>query len=148
MSGIGGVIKEGNYKIINGSTSNLTQEKKFTPIYQSTANIRKSNKTTKIPNDSNKKDMKKLFLIKSKVNDGNRNETLTYGNITNGNNTSNNVISERNKTIIIKSNLTTDVMKHSSSSAGLRIGKGNIINMKNEGTYAYEHKDNGNLNEI
>ena len=148
MSGIGGVIKEGNYKIINGSTSNLTQEKKFTPIYQSTANIRKSNKTTKIPNDSNKKDMKKLFLIKSKVNEGNRNETLTYGNITNGNNTSNNVISERNKTIIIKSNLTTDVMKHSSSSAGLRIGKGNIINMKNEGTYAYEHKDNGNLNEI
>ena len=48
MSGIGRVIKEGNYKNINGSTSNLTQEKKFTPIYQSTANIRNSNNSNSI----------------------------------------------------------------------------------------------------
>ena len=49
MSGIGGAIKEGNYKIVNGSASNIKVQKKLKTIYQSTNNIKNSNKLNRIP---------------------------------------------------------------------------------------------------
>ena len=56
------------------------------------------------------------------------------------------IVNERNKKIIFKSNLTSENLKHSSSSYGLTQNKGNYISMNKEETYVYEHKDNGNFN--
>lgn len=144
MSGIGGAIKEGNYKIINGSTTGLNNQKKLTTIYQSSSNIRNSKKLSKIPNDSKKKSVKKQFVVKSKVNIEKRDESLTTGNV------SNNIIPTGNikegfKKITFNSNLTSGNLQHSASTMGIRPGNGNIISMKKEATYTYEHRDNGKL---
>ena len=144
MNGIIGTIKEGNYKIINGNQSILTNQKKLTS-YQSTCNIRKSNKTLKIPNDSKKKKEKNQLIVRKKLKTENRNETLTSGNINNTQVISGDIDNEKNKKIIFKSNLTSERMKHSSSSYGIKRG-GNLITKNKEEIYFYEHKDNGNLN--
>ena len=55
------------------------------------------------------------------------------------------ITNERNKKIYFKSNLTCENLNHSSSSYGLQQKNGNLISMKKEETYIYEHKDNGNI---
>ena len=42
--------------------------------------------------------------------------------------------------------MTSENLKHSSSSYGLTQNKENFISMNKEETYVYEHKDNGNFN--
>ena len=51
-----------------------------------------------------------------------------------------------NKKFIINSNLNGESTKHILSSYELKQGKGNLISMRNEELYTYEHKDNRNLN--
>ena len=147
IGGISGVIGEGNYKIMNGGISGLNEQKKLTSLYQSTNNIRKNNKISKVPNDSKKKNIKKKFVVKSNI----KVENLNEGNFSQNfdNNTqilTGDIVNERNKKIIFKSNLTSENLKHSSSSYGLTQNKGNYISMNKEETYVYEHKDNGNFN--
>ena len=147
MSGIGGAIKEGSYRIINGNTSGIKVQKKLKTIYQSTANIKNSNKiTTRIPNDSQKKNMKKQFIIKYKLKTDNLDGSLNSGNMNNTNVISGGIINEGTNKIIFNSNLTKENIKHSASSFGLRQQGGKIITVKKEESYTYEHKDNGKLN--
>ena len=145
MSGIGGAIKEGSYLIMNGNTSELNNQKKLTSLYQSTVNIRKSNKTSKVPNDSKKK-ISKQTIVKKKLQTENIKENNILGNMTSINKISEGMANEGKRKIIIKSNLTNEIMRHSSSSSGLRPIKGNITSVRKEETYVYEHRDNGNFN--
>ena len=146
MNGISGAIKEGNYKIINGSTTGLNTQKKFTSQYKSTNNIMKNNKASRVPNDSKKKKIKNHIIVRSNIKTENRIETLTSKNENNSHVITGDIYNERNKKIIFKSNLTNENMKHSSSSNRIKIGKKNLISTSKEETYFYEHKDNGNLN--
>ena len=147
MSGIGGTIKEGSYKIVNGSASGIKVQKKLKTIYQSTANIKNSNKSsTRIPNDSKKKNMKKQFIVKYKLKTDNLDGSISSSASMNNNNTiSGGNKNEVTKKIIFNSKLTNEDMKHSASTFGLRQQGGKVITMKKEETYTYEHKDNGNL---
>ena len=146
MSGIGGTIKEGSYKIVNGSTSGIKVQQKLKTIYQSTANIKNSNKSRSImPNDSKKKNMKKQFIVKYKLNTDNLDGSLSSSASNNSNAISGGIKNEGNKKIIFNSKLTNENIKHSASSFGLRQQGGKVITMKKEETYTYEHKDNGNL---
>ena len=143
MSGIGGAIKEGNYQIINGNNFGENNQKKLTSLYQSTVNIRNSNKGTKMPKDSKKKDLKPQFIVRKKLKIDN--EAKTVENMGKEYLMSGNMNNNENKKIIFKSNMTSEIMKHSSSSSGLVQGKGNTISVKKE-IYTYEHRYNGNFN--
>ena len=145
MSGIGGAIKEGSYKIVNGSASNIKVQKKLKTIYQSTNNIKNSNKLNRVPNDSKKKNMKKQFIVKYKLKTDDFDSSYNSGNMNNSNAISGSIKNEGNKKIIFNSNLTNENIKHSASTFGIRQQGGKIITMKKEETYTYEHKDNGNL---
>ena len=148
MSGIGGTIKEGSYQIVNGSTSGIKVQKKLKTIYQSTANIKNSNKSkSRMPNDSKKKNMKKQFIVKYKLKTDNLDGSLSSSASMNNSNVISGVNkNEKNKKIIFNSKLTNENIKHSASSFGLRQQGGKVITVKKEETYTYEHKDNGNLN--
>ena len=147
MSGIGGTIKEGSYQIVNGSTSGIKVQKKLKTIYQSTANIKNSNKSkSRMPNDSKKKNMKKQFIVKYKLKTDNLDGSLSSSASMNNSNVISGVNkNEGNKKIIFNSKLTNENIKHSASSFGLRQHGGKVITVKKEETYTYEHKDNGNL---
>ena len=145
MSGIGGVIREGSYKVINGSSKGLIKRKKLKNVCQSTTNMLTSERKIGEPNDSKKKNLKKQFIVKSTIKTGNRNESLTSGNINNSQNVYGNLENEGTKKIIFNSNLNSGIIKNSASSLGLRQEKGKIITVKKEETYTYEHRDNGNL---
>ena len=147
MSGIGGTIKEGSYQIVNGSTSGIKVQKKLKTIYQSTANIKNSNKSkSRMPNDSKKKNMKKQFIVKYKLKTDNLDGSLSSSASMNNSNVISGVNkNEKNKKIIFNSKLTNENIKHSASSFGLRQQGGKVITVKKEETYTYEHKDNGNL---
>ena len=145
MSGIGGAIREGSYKVINGSSKGTIKRKKLKNVCQSTTNMLISQKKLGEPNDSIKKNIKKQLIVKSSVKTGNRNESLTSGNIISGQNIYGNMENEGTKQIIFNSNLNSGNIKHSASTFGLRQEKGKIITVKKEEYYTYEHKDNGNL---
>ena len=147
MSGIGGTIKEGNYKIVNGSFSrDLNEDKSHkklnTTIYQSSINIKRGNK---VPNDSKKKNIKKQLIIKSRMKSENPNEFIKSGNMSNSRIITCENYNDSSKRIIYKSNLTNENIKHSSSSFGIIPGKSKIISMKKEQTYFYDHSDNKDL---
>ena len=146
IGGISGVIEGGNYKLMNGNISGINNQKKLTSLYQSTNNIRKSNKISKVPNDSKKKNIKKKFILRSKLKVENINEGYNSKNMDkNAHIITGDITNERNKKIYFKSNLTCENLNHSSSSYGLQQKNGNLISMKKEETYIYEHKDNGNI---
>ena len=145
MSGIGGAIKEGSYKVTNGSSKGLIKRKKLKNVCQSTTNMLTSQKKLGEPCDNIKKNIKKQVIVKSTVKTGNRNETLTSGNIISSQNIYGNMENEGTKQIIFNPNLNSGSIKHSASTFGLRQEKGKIITVKKEESYTYEHKDNGNL---
>ena len=141
LSGIGGAIREGSYKIVNGSnissTSKLNTQKKLTTMYKSSSNL--SKKSLNGPNDSKKKNIKKQFIVKSKMN------LESSGNLSTTHMIPTTNSKEGIKKVTSKSNLTTGNMKHCASTMGMRPGSGHIVSMKKESTYTYEHRDNGNI---
>ena len=146
MSGIGGIIKEGNYKIMNGSANNgINNKKKLTTIYQSSSNLRRSNKLSKVPNDSKQKIVRKQIIIKSRLKSENKNDIVPSGNISTDRIMTSENYKDGSKTIIFNSKLSSANMKHSYSTYGISQEKGNVVSMKKEETYFYEHRDNGNI---
>ena len=144
IGGISGAIKEGNYKIMNGCETGLNTKKFLNSQNKSTVNIRKSNRNSKVPNDSKKK--KNQIIVRTKLKTELGNERINSGDINNTHVISGNFLKQGNKKFIINSTLNGESMKHSSSSYELKQGKGNSFSMKKEEIYTYEHKDNGNLN--
>ena len=145
MSSVGGAIREGSYKIINGGTSGLNNKKKLTTMYQSSSNIITSKKVSKAPNDSKKKSIKKQIVSKKKLNIDDRNMTLNSGNLTSYNIIPTGDIKEGFKKITFNSNITPSNLKHYASTNRMIPGNEKIISMKKSSAYTYEHKDNGNL---
>ena len=145
MSSVGGAIREGSYKIINGGTSGLNNKKKLSTMYQSSSNIITSKKVSKAPNDSKKKSIKKQIVSKKKLNIDDRNMTLNSGNLTSYNIIPTGDIKEGFKKITFNSNITPSNLKHYASTNRMIPGNEKIISMKKSSAYTYEHKDNGNL---
>ena len=146
MSGIGGAIKEGSYKLINGSMTCSDDQKKLTTISNSSVNIRKSNKTTKLPIDVKQNNTKKQVIIRKKLKMENMNEAVNYERFNTGGMISNSILNEGNKKIIYKPNVTIESKNHSSSSYGIKQGTEKLIFMKKEESHVYEQGNDDNLN--
>ena len=144
IGGISGAIKEGNYKVMNGSEIGFNTQKISNSQNKSFVNIRKSNRSSKVPNDSKKKN--KQIIVRTKLKTEIGNKLINSGNVNNTHIVSGGILKQGNKKFIINSHFNNESMKHSLSSFGLRQGKGNLISVRNEEIYSYEHKDNGNLN--
>jgi len=144
IGGISGAIKEGNYKVMNGSEIGFNTQKISNSQNKSFVNIRKSNRSSKVPNDSKKKN--KQIIVRTKLKTEIGNKLINSGNVNNTHVVSGGILKQGNKKFIINSHFNNESMKHSLSSYGLRQGKGNLISVRNEEIYSYEHKDNGNLN--
>ena len=150
MSGIGGAIKEGNYQIINGNfygdvSDNINTQKQLKTIYQSSGNIKRSNKISKEPSDSKKKINKKQLIIKSKIKNKNSNQIVqSEGICTDRIHTNGNFI-VGSKKIIFNPHLTSGNIQHSASTFGIGKGNDNIISIRKEESISHIYRDNGNL---
>ena len=80
INGSYGFIKKGNNEIIKYNNDfmneDLNAQKKLNTIYKSSCNIRENNILSKLPIDTNKKQIKKQIIIESKLNKKIGNQTL------------------------------------------------------------------------
>ena len=111
-------INENKILVINKGYNISTS--KCNTIYKSPNIINNSNKLSKIPNDSRKRNIRKQIIIKSKINEKTINGAINDENINMNQTVNNDNLNKTKKNIIFNTHLSKKQIKHSASKVELK----------------------------
>ena len=123
-------INENKILVINKGYNISTS--KCNTLYKSPNNINNSNKLSKIPNDSRKRNIRKQIIIKSKINEKTINGAINDENINMNQTVNNDNLSKTKKNIIFNTHLSKKQIKHSASKVEIRNRKKKLISIQNK----------------